>query len=142
LGTGGFLNWNFLIQRNLLWTAKHPFRFYFERLEVYSPQGVLLGTLDRKWSVFSKSFELTDSQNGKRLEMYSGLFSFWTFPFVDGEREVAMIKKRWGGVLKEVFIDADTFFIDLSAGLPESTRKLIITAGIFVDLQYFEKKAD
>jgi hypothetical protein len=56
--------------------------------------------------------------------------------------EVALISKKWGGFLKEAFLDADTFRLDYkSSTLSEQQRTLILAAGLFIDLQYFEQKA-
>ena len=56
---------------------------------------------------------------------------------------MAFVRKRWSGLLKESFTDADHFtvaFVD--PALDEDDRALLLAAGLFVDLQYFERKAE
>ena len=76
------------------------------------------------------------------LEMRSGLFRIWTFPLFRAGQEVARIEKKWGGVLREAFTDADTFLTTFTPAVRGVERALILAAAVFVDLQYFEKKAD
>ncbi len=46
-----------------------------------------------------------------------------------------------GRLLKEIFLDADNFQIQFSCpDLDEQERSLILAAGVFIDLQYFESK--
>ena len=77
------------------------------------------------------------------FSMRSGFFSFWTFPFYSGGTEQAVIEKKWSGGLTELFTDADNFRVSfLNSSLSEEERALILAAAIFVDLQYFERKAE
>src|SRR5258705_62258 len=58
-------------------------------------------------------------------------------------RELARVEKKWAGLLQEAFTDADRFRIAFESpelGLDE--RSLVLAAGIFIDLQYFERKAN
>ena len=77
------------------------------------------------------------------MEMRSGFFQFWTFPFYDlRNTERAVIKKKWSGLLKEVFMDADNFVVHYAdPKLTQDERSLILAAAVFTDLQYFEKKS-
>lgn len=130
-------------QRREVLLATHPFRFFFQCLEVRSPEGVLIGVLQQRFGILRKKFDLFDSQGRRLMRMRSGFFQFWTFPFFRGVTEVAVIRKKWSGFLKEAFLDADNFQIHFSGGstLGETERALILAAGIFIDLQYFERKA-
>ena len=45
-------------------------------------------------------------------------------------------------MLNEVFIDKDNFAVEfLDAGLGDTERALVLAAAIYIDLQYFERKA-
>lgn len=123
--------------------ALHPFRWFFQCLEVETAEGKPLGRLEQRFAVFSKRFDLHDPSGGVRFEMRSGFLSFWTFPVTDafsGQR-VAVIRKKWSGALREIFLDADNFQLELtSPSLTKDERLLLLAAAIFVDLQYFENK--
>ena len=57
-------------------------------------------------------------------------------------RELARVEKKWSGMLTEAFTDADRFRVAFDAPeLSPDERALVLSAGIFIDLQYFERKA-
>jgi uncharacterized protein YxjI len=127
-------------KRSHFLTAHHPFRFFFQAVEVSDAGGKLLGTLQQRFSILSKRFDVLDAAGNVLLQMKSGLFRIWTFPFLKNGTEVARIEKKWAGLLSEVFTDADKFRIAFGrASLLE--KQLLLAAGIFVDLQYFEETA-
>ncbi|MBL9038209.1 MAG: hypothetical protein JNG84_06845 [Archangium sp.] len=127
--------------RQMAFRAHHPFRFFFQRIELFSAAGEFLGALQQRWAFFSKRFDVEDARGNVVMEMRSGLLKVWTFPFFRGEAEVARIEKKWGGVLREAFTDADTFNLSFGSVASAAERALLLAAAIFVDLQYFEKKA-
>ena len=52
----------------------------------------------------------------------------------------AAVSKRWGGVLREAFTDADTFRVDFgSNGFSAQQRAVIFAAAISIDFDFFEK---
>ncbi len=131
----------FGVDRQPLFRALHPFRFFFQRIEVYTPDGRLVGALQQRWSFFMKRFDVQDALGNLSLEMRSGFFRFWTFPFLRGEKQVGSIEKKWTGLLNEAFTDKDTFLVQMTPDLKPDERILMLAAAIFVDLQYFERQA-
>ena len=128
--------------RQLVLRAVHPFRFFFQRLEVSTAQGRALGAIQQRWAIFSKRFDVTDGSGRLLLSVSSPLWRPWTFAFQRDGRELARVEKKWAGLLQEAFTDADRFRIAFESpelGLDE--RSLVLAAGIFIDLQYFERKA-
>ncbi len=128
-------------QRQLAYRAHHPFRLFFQRLEVFDAAGRPVGALQQRWAFFKKRFDVEDASGRVLLEMRSGFFRIWTFPFFRGDAEVARVEKKWGGVLTEVFTDADRFRLTYGAQLSTVERALLLAAALFVDLQFFEQKA-
>jgi len=121
--------------------AHHPFRFFFQRLEV-SQGGRPVGVIQQRFSVFTKRFDVLDANGALLFEMKSGLFKLWTFPFFRGEQQVGVIEKKWSGVFNEVFTDKDNFRVAFTdPALTLDQRLLMLAAAVFVDLQYFERKA-
>ncbi len=123
--------------------AHHPFRWFFQRLEVYTPQGDRIGAIQRRWALFSKHFDVEDSHGQVIFTVRSPWFRIWTFPFVgpDGQ-EAARVTKQWSGILNEAFTDGDRFKIEFKAPyLSDEYRKLVLAAGLYIDLLYFEAKA-
>lgn len=129
--------------RQEVFFVRHPFRFFFQRLEIYSKDQTHLGSLQQRFALIRKKFDIEDPRGKVILRMNSGFFQFWTFPIQRGENEVSVIRKKWSGVLKEAFMDADNFQIEFKGStLSEVEKALILASGIFVDLQYFERKAN
>ncbi len=126
-------------QRQLLLRAFHPFRFLFQRLEVSTADGRYLGAVQQRFGLFTKRFDVEDASGSPLLEMRSGLFSPWTFPFFREGQEVGRVEKRWSGLLREAFTDADTFRVAFGTASGDE-RALLLAAALFVDLQYFEQK--
>jgi uncharacterized protein YxjI len=128
--------------RQPLLRAVHPFRFLFQRLEIHGADGSFLGALQQRFAVFTKRFDVLGPTGELVFEMRSGFLQFWTFPFYRGGREVAVIEKKWSGALTELFTDKDNFrirFLERAMAIDE--RLLVLASALFVDLQYFERKA-
>jgi uncharacterized protein YxjI len=129
--------------RQLVIKAVHPFRFFFQRLEVWAANGRQIGAIQQRWAFFSKRFDVTDASGRLLLTVSSPIWRPWTFAFLRDGRELARVEKKWSGMLQEAFTDADRFRVAFESpelGLDE--RNLVLVAGVFIDLQYFEKKAD
>jgi len=127
--------------RSLLFRAVHPFRFFFARLEVVDNHGTHLGAIQQRFAIFSKRFDVVSS-SGEKLSVNSPFWRPWTFEFKNKGQTRAMVQKKWSGLIKEAFTDAENFRVVYSdAALSTTLRTLILAAAVFVDLQYFERKA-
>lgn len=123
-------------------SCKHPFRFFFQRIEVYDFQGIYHGALQQKFSFFNKKFNIEDRTGAISFQMSSPIWKLWTFPIRRGKFEYATIKKKWAGLLTELMTDKDNFEIDfLSPHLDLVHKKIILASTLFIDLKYFENKA-
>lgn len=77
------------------------------------------------------------------MHMEAPFWKLWTFPLFKRGRPAATIRKRWSGALTEVFTDADDFAVTFEdAELSAREKTLAVMAALFVDLIYFERKAD
>lgn len=128
--------------RELVMVAHHPFRFYFQRLEIRDHNGKTIGALQKRFSILSKRFDVENSKGQFLMEVSSPIWKFWTFPFYVGDKTVAHVRKKWSGLFSEVFSDRDNFHVEYSSReLSDLQKKLILAASLFIDLQYFENKA-
>lgn len=122
-------------------TLKHPFRWLFQRLEVFEESGKMMGALQQRFAILHKSFDVEDSRGKRLYKVRSPLWRLWTFTFTKHERSVADVQKKWSGLFSEVFTDRDNFVLSFyDQDLNPSDRLLILSAAMFIDLQYFEKK--
>ncbi len=130
-------------QRQLVLIAKHPFRFIFQRLEISTPQGLRLGAVQQRFSIFSKRFDVEGPQGQGLFEISSPIWKIWTFDFRRRGQVVASVKKKWSGGFSEIFTDRDNFAVEFQdPQLTQAERILTVASGMFIDLQYFERKAD
>ncbi len=127
--------------RSKVITAEHPFRFLFSRLIVKDQSGKTIGAIQQRFSIFHKSFDIVNESNQVVLTTRAPIWKPWTFPINKDEVEEAIILKRWSGLFKEAFTDADQFTINFhSKKLNLKERQLILAATLLIDLVYFENK--
>lgn len=115
-----------------------PFRWFFHRVDVFS-EGTKVGAVQRKWSLLHRIYSVENASGQEILRIVSPLFRIWTFDLkADGET-IGSIRKKWGGALREVFSDADTFGIEFpSAGMGDEVRKVLLGATFLIDFVHFE----
>ena len=89
-------------------TFKRPWRWYFHRLEVYA-DGELVGAVQKRWKILGRLFQIEGKHGEVVGEIYGPLLHPWTFQIRRTGREIGRIMKKWVGLGKEMFTDADTF---------------------------------
>lgn len=123
-----------------LLTVRRPFFWFFSDLFV-EYQGKKYGSIHRRFSIIFKTYSILDPFGTEIFQIKSPIWRLWTFPILNkmGNR-VGVITKKWQGVLKEVFTDADAFYIDLYAPELTSEQKiLLLVSGISIDFDFFEQ---
>lgn len=132
----------FTPERTQYMVCHHPFRWYFERIEVNEPSGQKIGAIEKRFSFFSKKFDVQNERGQVIMQVSSPLWRIWSFKFIKRSVVVAQIQKKWSGFLTEVFTDKDMFAIEFQdKNMTEAERKIILGASVFIDLLYFEHKA-
>lgn len=116
------------------------FFFLFSNMEIQDPTGRTLGRVQRRFGLLYRKYDLYDEAGILFARIKGPLWKIWTFPVVStsgiGE---ASITKRWGGALREIFTDADSFLIDFMQGQwSEQQRRVIFSAAISIDFDFFE----
>ena len=130
------------IHQQKVFRAHHPFRWFFNRLEIYGAGDRPVGSLQQHFAWFNKKFDFLDSQNRTIMSMTSPFWRFWQFPVVRGTKSVSLIEKKWSGFGKELFTDADNFKVTyLDPALTLDQKLLLLTGAVFIDILYFETKA-
>ncbi len=122
--------------------AHHPFRWFFQHLDVFGAGDHPVGSLQQRFAWFNKKFEFLDTRGRVVMTMTSPLWKIWTFPIKKGDRNVSVIEKKWTGLAKEMFTDADNFRVRFTdAKLTADEKLFLLVSAVFVDLLYFETKA-
>lgn len=131
----------FTSDRQLVMVGHHPFRWYFERIEVRDSSGKFLGAIQRRFSIFTKRFFVEDENGMTTMEVSSPIWRLWTFKFVRQGVQLAKIQKKWGGIFFEGFTDKDKFLVEYESPiLKESEKRVLLVSAVFIDLLYFETK--
>ena len=117
-----------------------PFFWFFSDLYV-EYNGKNYGSIHRRFSFLYKTYSILDSNGSETFKIKSPIWRLWTFPILNKlDQKVGVITKKWQGLLKEVFTDADAFFIDLSSsGLTTDQKVLLFVSGISIDFDFFEQ---
>ena len=130
------------IHNQQVFRAHHPFRWFFQRIDVFGVGDRQVGSLQQRFAWFNKKFDFLDTKGNLIMSMNSPFWSIWTFPVKKLSRDVAVIEKKWTGISKELFTDADNFRVRFNDARLTADEKLLLLAGaVFVDLLYFERKA-
>lgn len=117
-----------------------PFKFYFHEMHISDANGQQLGTVKREFSLLSKEFTIKDNEGIELFKIHGPFFHPWTFNILKDGREVGQILKKWSGIGKEVFTDADNFGITFPQGIDAKQKSILLGALFLIDLLYFEQK--
>jgi uncharacterized protein YxjI len=118
------------------------FFWFFSDIFIDSANGQRLGSAHRIFSFLSKRYILRDEGGRPFARIYAPFWRIWTFKIyeAEGDQELACITKKWGGLAREYFTEADTFMIDFgSKAWTYNQRATLLAAAISIDFDYFER---
>ena len=126
--------------RQVVVHLSRSFFFFFSDMLVATPQGITIGNIRRRFAIFSKKYDLCDDRGVVFATVKSPIWRIWKFPILDIHgNERGSISKKWGGILKEVFTDADQFFVDYGQQpWTDNQRTVILATAISIDFDFFE----
>jgi uncharacterized protein YxjI len=122
--------------------VKRPFKFYFHKAEICDGQGNHLGTIQKRFSLLRRCYSVLDANEQEVCELFGPILHPWTFNIVKEGQNQGKITKKWSGLLKESFSDADNFGIEFPAGAPPSLKGLLLGAVFLIDFVHFENKGN
>jgi hypothetical protein len=151
--------WNFILRQALrthrtlhitvfsnkndeLVSLHRPFYWFFSDMFINAGDGKNIGLVRSRFALFSHTFELLDEKGiafgfvkAPRLRLWN-----WSFRIYDSrEKEVGLISKKWGGILKEVFTDADQFGVQMP-NWSWDKKAILFACAVTIDLDFFENK--
>ena len=118
---------------------RRPFRFIFHRLEVDTAGGERVGAIQRRWSWIRRIYVIEDAQGRVVADLFGPFLRPWTFEVRVNEQVQGTIAKRWSGLAKEMFTDADNFGVDLVRLPDPQLRALAFAATVLIDVVHFER---
>lgn len=125
---------------NEIFILKRPFRFYFHELDIRKPDGILLGKVKRHFSLLRRIYAVLDRSDREIFQIFGPILRPWTFLIKKDDQEQGKIVKKWSGLGKEMFTDADNFGINFPKGLSANQKAVFLGALFLIDFVHFEKK--
>jgi uncharacterized protein YxjI len=119
------------------------FFFFFSDLYIHDQKNQAVGSVHRRFAIIYKKYDLRDSTGQTFATISSPIWRLWTFPIFDqmGQQRGA-ISKKWGGALREMFTDADTYLVDFGQQWRTEQRTVIFAAAICIDFDFFEDNSN
>lgn len=118
--------------------------FCWQEVKVFSPPGNLIGTVSEACGIIRPKYQIFDATlpdsplfeiNGPicKFSCFCGDIDFPIKECVDKkhgitERHAGIISKKWGGFLKELFTDADSFGVSFPPDLDPKYKVLFLAA--------------
>lgn len=123
-------------------SLKRPFRFIFDRLEIADANGKALGAIQKKWSWVRRIYEVEDTSGRVIFKLFGPILKPWTFEIKKASMDVGKIQKKWSGMGREVFTDADNFIVEMHPSVTPPERLLLVGAVFLIDFVHFENKGN
>ena len=123
----------------VLLRVKRVFRFWFHEAKIFDSQDESLGVLKKRFSIFRRKYSVFDG-NGKEIyQLFGPILKPWTFFIKNNGTEYCKITKKWSGLLKESFTEADNFGVVFPEEWDVKVKALFLGAVFLVDFVHFEK---
>jgi len=120
-------------------TIQRPFRWFFHEVSVSAASGQVLGSVKQRFSWLRRRFTVRDASGLELCELFGPILHPWTFEIREGERVLGRIVKRWTGMGKEVFTDADNFGVEFPHAWDVNRKAIFLAAVFLIDFLYFER---
>ncbi|XP_044741630.1 phospholipid scramblase 2 [Chrysoperla carnea] len=117
-----------------------------QSVEVSSPPGTVIGTVEQNWSLCYPSYSVKNEFGATVLNIEGPLCKFSCFGDVkfkvmsaDGSTKVGKISKQWSGLIREGYSDSDNFGITFPLDLDVKVKATLLGACMLIDMMFFEK---
>ena len=118
-----------------------PFRFFFHQLNIFDSHNALIGLVQRRFSFLRRIYSVFDDTGNELFQLYGPFFRPWTFKIRKGSDEYGKIIKKWSGLLKEGFTDADNFGVSFPAEWDKKVKAIFLGTVFLIDFVHFENKS-
>lgn len=122
-----------------------------QSMEVSSPPGTVVGTVEQEWSLFCPSFAVKNASGDTVLRVEGPFCTMsicgdveFKIMSADGNVQVGKISKQWSGLIREMFTDTDYFGITFPMDLDVRMKAVMLGAcflivslrsGLFIRVQ-------
>ncbi len=121
--------------------GEKPHRWVFWEMRVSEGERHI-GRIVKRFAVLRRRLTVYDESDEEVLEITGSLFRPWTFKVKCAGQEIARIRKKWSGILRESFSSADDFGLEMVGDWEPHPDFLVLLlfATLHVDYCYFERK--
>ena len=123
-------------------TVRRPFRFYFHEATITDASGAVMGRLKKEFSILRRTYTVMDSNGVPTFTLFGPILHPWTFEIRRNGVTMGKITKKWSGLGKEIFTDADNFGIEFPADTDAQTRAVLLGAVFLIDFVHFENRGN
>ena len=114
------------------------FTFLRSKVEVFDGAGTKIGYLRSKLFTLGGGFHVFSADDQLFAEV-KGDWKGWNFRLLDATgREMGIVTKKWAGLGKELFTNADQYIIQVTES--GSSNALILAAALAIDIIFKEKQ--
>ncbi|NJM80933.1 MAG: RNAase [Flavobacterium sp.] len=126
-------------QNKKIISIKRGTTFFRSDVEIFDEGDRLIGVLKQKFFSFGGKFEIHDA-NDRHLCTLQGKWTGWDFKFIQQDKEIANVSKKWAGIGKEFFTSADNYVLNINENVPsdDKLRPLILAAVMCIDMVFKE----
>lgn len=116
-------------------TIKKGVSFFLSTVNVFDENEKLIGKFKQKLFSLKGRFDVFDAMDNHMCSLKSELIS-WDYQFIKNDVELALISKKWSGLKKELFTNADNYMLKINEQVPnnDSIRMLIMAAVMCIDM--------
>jgi len=118
-----------------------------QEMEVSSPPGTVIGSIEQEWNILYPRFLIKDETGNPVLKIEGPFCTIsccgdvdFKVMSVENGNEVGMITKQWSGLIKEAYTDADNFGISFPLDLDVKVKATLLGALFLIDFMYFEQQ--
>ena len=105
-------------------------------------EGQSLGVIERRFALLRRIYDVRDARGQAVFQLFGPILHPWTFQIRDDRGEHGKITKKWSGLLKEGFTDADNFGVTFPSEWDVRRKALFLGAVFLIDFVHFENKGD
>ncbi|KAF5291896.1 hypothetical protein FQR65_LT11380 [Abscondita terminalis] len=106
-----------------------------QSIEVSSPPGTLVGTVEQEWSICCPTYAIKNAAGDTVLRIEGPFCTMsicgdveFQVMSTDGSTQVGKISKQWSGMIREMFTDADYFGITFPIDLDVKMKAVMLGA--------------
>lgn len=125
---------------NLMATISKNYTFHLAKFSIKNSQDEEIATIVQKFAFLKPSFIISDVDNNQIATIQGNLLAR-DFHVIDraSDEEIGTVSKKWNGLVKEMFTNADKYAINISESLSNASYRIaIIATAIAIDILFRE----